>query len=309
VPELSAIGSEVRVPSMRAPQLRLEFWRTFKLYMSNTSTIGCSRASADGWMWHSAALSSGYLASLVNAQRGDIGVRFRLNGMNADTVHSFLGSRKSEIDAALGVALAWRSGDRGSHVIEVMHAADIWECAAWPEHMAWLKDRLEGFREALWPLVGRVPPPHKRRVWSEELFFHELSEWNPTGLIPATELLRDARRRGDGIQWGRGGQSGSLTPTIWRQGVAYQLVSTRTDGTFQLLFARLRELPLFEDRARRLELLERVNEVQHVHLPHQSIDQRPAMPLALLADPRAETEFVKLMDWFHDAVKTPKIAP
>jgi Domain of unknown function (DUF4268) len=295
--------------SMTAPQLRLEFWRTFKLYMSNASTIGCSRATSDGWMWHSADLSSGYLASLVNARRGDIGVRFRLNGMNADTVYSFLRSRKEEIDAALGVALAWRSGDRGSHVIEAMHAADISEHAAWPEHMAWLRDRLEGFRETLWPLVGRVPPPHRRRVWNEELFFHELSEWNSTGLIPAKELLRDARRRGDGVHWGRGGQSGSFAPTISRHGVAYQLVSVRTDGTLQFLLSRLKESPIFENRSRRLELLARVNEVQCVHFPDQSIDRRPAMPLGLLTDSSAAAEFAKLMDWFRDAVQASLFAP
>ncbi|HTU00709.1 MAG TPA: DUF4268 domain-containing protein [Candidatus Sulfotelmatobacter sp.] len=290
---------------VRASQLRREFWQAFKLYMSNTSTIGCSRASCDGWMWHSADLSAGYLASLVNARRGDIGVRFRLNEVNADTVYSFLLSRRPKMNDALGLEPTWRQGDRGSHVIEVMRAADIRERAAWPEHMAWLKDRLEGFRVALWPLVGRVPPPRRRRLWNEELFFRELSEWNLAGLIPATQILRDARRRGESIQWGRGGQSGSSTPTIRRRGVAYQLVSARTDGTLQLLFARLRELPLFEDRARRLELLEQVNQVEHVHLPDQSIDQRPAIPLALLSDPGAGTGFVSLMDWFHDAVKDP----
>jgi len=294
----------VRTASVGASQLRREFWQAFKLHMGNASTIGCSRASPDGWMWHSTGLSSGYLASLVNTRRGEIGVRFRLNETNADTVYSFLRSRKREIDDGLELAPTWRSGDRGSHVIEVIRAADIRERAAWPEHMAWIKDRLEGFRVALWPLVGRVPPPRERRLWNEELFFTELSEWNSTGLIPAAEILRDAQRRGEAIQWGRGGQTGSATPTIWRQGVAYQLVSVHTDGTLQLLFARLRELPRFENRARRLDLLEQVNEVQHVHLPDQSIDQRPAVPLSLLADRSAASEFAKLMGWFHDSVTT-----
>lgn len=304
-PRPSTTGSEVRVVSVGVPQLRREFWRAFKLYMGSASTIGCSRVTSDGWMWHSADLSFGYLASLVNVRLGEIGVRFRLNEANAGTVHSFLQSRRREIDDALELAPVWRSGGRGSHVIEAVHVADIGERAAWLGHMAWLKDRLEGFRVALWPLVGRVPPSRERRLWNEELFFRELCQWNPPSLIPAREMLRDTQRRGEGVQWGRGGQSGSYTPTVLRQGVAYQLVSVRTDGTFQLLFARLRKLPLFEDRTRRLELLGQVNKMRHVYLPDAAIDQRPAMPLALLSDRKANAGFVELMGWFHDTVKTP----
>ena len=94
-----------------APQLRREFWQAFKLHMEETSSIGCSRASSDGWLWHSADLSSGYLASILNVRAGEMGVRFRLNEPNADTVFSFLQAHRGEIDAAFDTPLAWRPGD------------------------------------------------------------------------------------------------------------------------------------------------------------------------------------------------------
>lgn len=287
---------------MGAPQLRREFWQAFKLHMSEVSSIGCSRVSSDGWMWHAADLSSGYLASLLNVRLGEIGVRFRLNEPNADTVFSFLQTRKPEIDSAVEPEPAWRSGDGGSHVIEVMRRADIAERTAWPEQMTWLTRQLEGFQCALWPLVGRVPPKRERRLWDEELFFRELSSWNPTSLEPATVLLRWAQKRGEGIRWGRGGQSGSFTPTVSRQGVANQLATVRTDGTLHLLFARLKDSPLYADRARRLELLAEVNRVRHFELPDETVDQRPAVPLAVLSDVEACRQFVGLLDWFHDSV-------
>ncbi len=286
-----------------APQLRREFWQAFKRHMEETSSIGCSRASSDGWLWHSADLASGYLASILNVRAGVIGVRYRLNETNADTVFSFLQTHQPKIDAAFEAPLAWRPGGGGSHVVEAMRPADIGDRAAWPEQMGWLIRQLEAFQRSLWPLVGRVPPAGERRLWDEPLFLHELSTWNPDGLGPATAILRWAQRRGDPPQWGRGGQSGSFTPTVSRQGIAYQLVSVRTDGTLQLLFARLKDSQLFADRARRLELLAEVNRVRHLCLPVEAVDQRPAVPLAMFGDRDVGAQLIALLDAFHAGVK------
>jgi len=287
-----------------APRARREFWQAFKLHMEEASAIGCSRVSSDGWMWHAADLSSGYLASILNARVGEMGVRFRLNETNADTVFSFLQAHRPAIDAALEAPLAWRRGDGGSHVIESMRPADISDRAAWSEQMTWLTRRLEAFQHALWPFVGRVPPAGERRLWDEALFFRELSAWNPASLRPATELLRWAQQRGHGIQWGRGGQSGSFTPTVSRQGVAYQLAGASTDGALHFLFARLKASRLYSPRARRLELLAQVNRVRGLALPDETVDRRPAVPLAMFDDPGACAQLIALLDRFHDGVRT-----
>jgi hypothetical protein len=286
-----------------APQLRREFWQAFKQHAEETSSIGCSRVSSDGWMWHAADLSSGYLASILNVRVREMGVRYRLNETNADTVFSFLQAHRPEIDAAFETPPSWRPGDGGSHVIEAMCPADVDDRVAWPEHMGWLMRQLEAFRRVLWPLVGRVPPPRERRLWDEPLFFRELSAWNPAGVGPATAILHWAQSRGDPLQWGRGGQCGSFTPVVARQGIAYQLVSVRTDGTLQLLFARLKDSQLFADRARRLELLAQVNRVRHVCLPAEAVDQRPSVPLAMFGDPEAGAQLIALLDAFHAGVK------
>jgi len=298
------IRAEVRTAGTGTPELRREFWQALRRHMEETSSIGCSRASSDGWLWHSADLSSGYLASLLNVRRGEIGVRFRLNEANADSVFSFLRTRRAEIDAELAPAPSWRLGEAGSHVIETMRAADIADRSSWPRLMGWLARNLEGFQRALWPLVGRVPPVREPRLWDEQLFFRDLTAWNPNSISPAAALLRWGQRRGDPPQWGRGRQCGSFAPSVMRHGVSYQLVSVRTDGTLQLLFARLKGSPLFADRARRLELLAQVNQVRHLRLPAETIDQRPAVPLAIFTDPDARTELITLLDAFHDAVKT-----
>lgn len=287
---------------MRAPDLRHQFWQEFKLYMADAS-IGCSRPSNDGWMWHAADLSSGYLASLVNVRLGQIGVRFRLNGPNADTVFSFLESRRPQVDTALETPPTWRRGEGSSHVIEILHSADISARAAWPEHMTWLRSQLEGFQSALWPFVGRVPPAGGRRPWDERRFFDKLAKWNPSGTGPAATILESARQQGDAIHWGSGGQIGSFAPSVPRQGVAHQLVSVKTDGTFQLLFTRLGESPPFSDRAHRAEVLRRVNQVRYLLLPEASIGRRPSVPLAVLGEPEVCLQLCEVLGWFRDIVK------
>lgn len=283
-------------------RLRREFWQVFKQHMAHASAVGCSRPSSDGWMWHAADLSAGYLASLINVRLGEIGVRFRLNGAGADTVFSLLQAQRSRVDAVLDPPPTWRPGEGSSHVIEVSTSADISLRNEWPAQMTWLCTHLESFQVALWPLVGRVPPAGARRPWDEELFFRELTAWNPACLAPAAAVIERARRRGEVIKWGSGGQVGSCTPSVLRRGIAHQLVSVRTDGTFQLLFTHLRETPPFVDRSRRLELLQRVNQIRHLRLPEATVDQRPAVPLAVLTDGEAGEQFAGLLDWFHDSV-------
>lgn len=285
------------------PNLRSEFWREFQRSMASTA-IGCSRPSSDGWMWHVAGLTSGYLASLVNVRLGEIGVRYRIMGPNADTVFSVLEDHKARIDSAFDASPVWRRGDGNSHVIEVRGRAHISARASWSSHMSWLREQLESFQAALWPIVGRVPPPGTRRRWDESLFFADLSRWNPACLHPARAILESALDREETISWGTGGRVGSFAPSTARQGVAYRLVSVRTDGAFQLLFARLKDTPLFVDRARRLELLERVNRAPHLRLPDAVVERLPVAPLTALTTPDDSTAFVDALAWFRTAVRS-----
>ena len=286
-----------------AAALRKDFWARFREETRDVD-ISCSRASSDGWMWHTAGLSAGYLASLVNVRQGEVCVRFRLKDANADTVSSFLRAHRDRIDGAFEAPPAWRNGGR-SHVIEQRRAADVLDSGSWPEAMSWLRRQLQDFQRALWPLVGRVPPAGARRRWDEGRFFRELTMWNPGCLVPAQTLLTWASDRGEDVQWGSGGQCGSFAPAIVCHGVAYRLVSVGTDGTLRLLFTALRDTPAFAARERRLEVLSRVNGLPHVRLAEETVRQRPAVPLALLEDPAAAGRMADLLDWFRAAVRSP----
>jgi len=286
------------------PELRREFWQGFKRYLEGASSVRCARVTSDGWMWHNADLTTGNLLSMLRLRLGEIGVKYTLNDADTDTVISYLLAHRKEVDTVFDVAPEWRAGGDGSAVIEVRRAVQSCEPQVWPEHFRWLQRQLETFNLALWPLLGRVPPKGDTRQWDEGSFMHEVRAWNPASAGPARAILDWSLAHNAVVSWGRGRRCGSLTPTICRGGFSYQLVSARTDGTFALLFTHLKKSPLFEQRARRLELLERLNRVKFLALPDTVVDFRPSLPLAMLADDAACAQFLDVLGWFRDSVRS-----
>ncbi len=294
----------LRVGGVSVPQLRHDFWSSFKRYMEDSSSVHCARATMDGWMWHNADLTTGNLLSMIRVRLGEIGVKYTLNDADADTVFSFLLAHREEVEAGFEQAPTWRPGGTNSHVIEIRRRGDLLDLAAWSEHFSWFRRQLETFQIALWSLVGRVPPGGERRHWDQESFLRELCTWNPTSLAPAKAILDWALARGATVSWGTGRQCGSFSPTIPNGGFSHQLASVRTDGTVVLLFRQLSNSPLFYERSRRLEALERLNGVRHFALPDSVIDLRPSVPLNVLADDCSCAQFLRVLDWFEDTVRS-----
>lgn len=291
------------------PLARREFWTGFKRHMETHSRVSCARVTTDGWMWHNTDLASGNLLSFVRARLGDVGVKYTLNDCNAETVFSYIIRHRSRIEAAFGHRLDWRgSGQDGSGIIEVRRPMMSFGKESWPVHFVWLQQQLETFRDSLVPLVGRMPPAGETSRWDEGLFLRDLQMWNGACVRPALRLLAWTRASGASATWGRGHACGSFALTVGKTGVCHQLASLRTDGTFSVLFTQLKRTALFEARARRLTVLQRLNEVPGVRLPEKVVDARPSLPLAMLADDEVCDSFIGLLDWFRQSVRSGQVA-
>jgi hypothetical protein len=285
------------------PWERREFWQHFKWHMQESCGIRCARVTTDGWMWHDTDLTMGNMLSMIRVRLGEIGVKYTLNDANADTVTAYLRAHRLSVDALFRDTPEWRSGGDGSHVIEVRRPMETFDRSVWPEYFSWLQRQLVTFNLALRPLVGRMPPRGETAHWDEALFMREVRTWNPDSAGAAKALLDWTAHHGAISTWGRGRCCGSFAVTIPHRGVPYQLVSARTDGTFSLMFTQLRRSPLFQDPARRLAILERLNLVHGVALPESVIESRPSLPLAMLADERVREEFLGVLGWFRDCVR------
>ena len=96
-----------------------------------------------------------------------------------------------------------------------------------------------------------------------------------------------------------------LVPTVRHDAIDYQLFAVGSNARVVLLFGYYQHKPPFEEEAKRLELLRRLNAIDGVSIPADAITRRPAIPLAVLADAERVTEFLGVFEWFIHQVRTP----
>jgi hypothetical protein len=285
---------------------RLRFWTEFERYMRANSVIRCAKPSVEGWMDHGADLNGGVLYSILRTRLCEIGVQFALNDSTAATIYSWLQTHADELNAAFDEELNWHDPEGAqTSLIETRRSIVLADETLWPEHFEWLRLRLEAFQAALWPIVGRVPPPHDAgHKWDETSFFSALTALNPNGVPTARELLRWTAAAGFHPTWGRGRRYGSVTPCVVYNGQPYEPISIWTSSVVVLRFADLRKCPPWDKNVYRLDLLERLNRVPHFALPEKAIDKRVALPLQILGEPPAMELFDEALRWFRDTSRS-----
>jgi hypothetical protein len=73
-------------------------------------------------------------------------------------------------------------------------------------------------------------------------------------------------------------------------------------GEIEIRFQYLPKGP-FESEEKRRELLDRLNEVEGISLPADSIAGRPGIPMAAFPDEARVDSFLKVMDWVVEELK------
>jgi hypothetical protein len=67
--------------------------------------------------------------------------------------------------------------------------------------------------------------------------------------------------------------------------------------------------PPFDSEALRLELLRRFNDLPGVRIPPDGITRRPGFPLDLLKPAATLAQFLEILDWIVDRVRSDHSAP
>lgn len=137
------------------------------------------------------------------------------------------------------------------------------------------------------------------RRWNEERFFAVLAERNgPAEAEVARAILDWARGRQLQIWWGEGAKMGSFVPWFSHNGRQHQLFAVWTYASVEIYFYWYQFKPPFDEEAKRLELLHRLNAIPGVSIPPDAIARRPSFPLKLLAGPREREQFFAAFEWF-----------
>lgn len=154
--------------------------------------------------------------------------------------------------------------------------------------------------------IGAVEP----RQWDEPSFFEALEARHGKEQADVVRKILDwARSRMTRVVWGRGKQDGSVKPVLEYSNTSFSFFTIYTYGRIEFLFQYLKSEPLFADETKRVEFLERLNQIPGVTLTPDGINLRPSIRLSALVDTRALTKFFDAMDWALDQVKTQAAKP
>lgn len=146
-------------------------------------------------------------------------------------------------------------------------------------------------------------PPQSTKQWDEVRFMERL---NDKERLAAKRILDWSISNGFRIWWGKGAKDGSFIPIYDHDGKDFFPIAVRTGYTnphIQLQFDRLSKREPFVQEFARMELLKRLNEIDGVAIPKDSITKYPSFPLNLLKGEAEIEKFIDVMDWFVNRVK------
>jgi hypothetical protein len=134
-----------------------------------------------------------------------------------------------------------------------------------------------------------------RRPWDAESFLTDLETRHGSHARHVAEaIMKWAHERGLDEVWGTSAKTGSWTPLMRDRA---QAIRVYTSGYLEIGFAVLQRLPPFDDASRRLEFLEKLNEIPGVSIASDKITRYPSLRLSVLQSPHSLKLFLDALDW------------
>jgi hypothetical protein len=173
-----------------------------------------------------------------------------------------------------------------------------------------------GLKTLVTRIIGQTAEAQRRKAvgagqgkqWDEPSFFEALEARGPEAIHAARQIQAWAKENGARIEYGRGKQMGSMVPAFIHGAKPYYLFAAWTYGTIEIYFQWLKVKPPFDDRSKRLELLERLNDVPGINIQPDGIDRRPSIGLGMLAGPEVMPRFLEVLDWTLQEIRATPIA-
>lgn len=140
--------------------------------------------------------------------------------------------------------------------------------------------------------------------WSEETFFPELATRHSQQVADvAFKILNWAHSRGLRIWWGEGKRSGSFIPLLDVKGKNHFSIAVWTYGTIEVQFQHMQSRSPFDNQELRHEFLNKLNMIEGVSLPEDSLNRRPSFPIKALARDNRLERFFATLDWFMETAR------
>jgi len=143
------------------------------------------------------------------------------------------------------------------------------------------------------------------RQWDETSFFEELeSRRGKEESEIARKIFEWARDKLPSFWWGNGRYDGSFVPILDHKGISYYPIAIWTYGKIEVQFQWLRSRPPFDNQSKRMEFLEKLNQIQGISIPSDRIDRRPSIPLSTFRDDSAFEQLIEALDWAVQEIRS-----
>jgi hypothetical protein len=139
--------------------------------------------------------------------------------------------------------------------------------------------------------------------WDESSFLAELQNRHGDQAVTVAKQLLQWSKIHAALWWGKGKQSGSFVPFIHHKDILHQLFAVWTYGTVEIYFQWYQYKPAFDSEEKRIELLNKLNQIEGVNLPINTITKRPSIPFAILAEVGKLDQFLAIYDWVLSEIR------
>jgi len=143
----------------------------------------------------------------------------------------------------------------------------------------------------------------RKHKWDQESFLAKLEiDFGEPEVSIARKIITWSKVNMPSDWWGEGTKMGSYIPGIDHKGQWHQTIGVWTNGYIEIQFQYMKNDPPFDREDLRLEYLNRLNQIEGVNLPPDSIDLRPSIKMNLFADEKKLDQLFELLRWFVEQV-------
>lgn len=149
-------------------QLQLRFWTAFRDYMEASKTpVRCQKPHPQHWTVHAIGRAGVHLTSIIsswnsatNSNDPEIRAELYFDGPNSKQEFAALMAQRQQVEKALGFPLTWHNPEGKTACRAYTRLdADFFNESLWPQHFAWLRQRLETMQKVFAPIVKALKTP------------------------------------------------------------------------------------------------------------------------------------------------------
>ncbi len=144
----------------------------------------------------------------------------------------------------------------------------------------------------------------KRNKWDENSFFAELENLHGVDVAKIAKKIHAwANDHVDRVWWGEGEIKGSFVPIIEINGKSHQLFAIWTNNRAEIYFHWYQKNSPFDNREKRMEMLNMLNDIPNVNLSEDGVDRLPSFPIAILDTNEKLEAFFDVFEWHISEVQ------